>query len=269
MCDCGTLSLNIQAMSVRLDLKAFAQLLLLCSEAMDVLETIARRTANAEADESLHYNVALPRAAQLSIALSGLRMEAMYSKTRIEALSDAIFAIAMTLLVLELKVPEGIAHDQLWAALRSQGESWLAFLITFFIAARYWMLQHNVIALTGKFPRQAMVLTFLFLGLVTILPFSSSLVGHYGSNPLAFFLYCLNQTAIGAALIAKLEYLRRRDNIPKSPEMQYVRFRLYSLTGVMALTGCAATFIPLRYVFILPAVILLVSRRFLPKAPAA
>ena len=191
----------------------------------------------------------------------------MYSKTRIEALSDAIFAIVMTLLVLELKVPEGLAHAQLWHALQSQGESWLAFLITFYIAARYWMLQHNVIALTGSFPRQAMVLTFLFLGLVTILPFSSSLVGHYGSDPLAFFLYCANQTAIGLALIAKLEYLRRRDHIAKSHEMQLVRYRLYSLTGVMALTASTATFIPLRWIFIFPVSALILSRRFAPKAP--
>ncbi len=193
----------------------------------------------------------------------------MYSKTRIEALSDAIFAIVMTLLVLELKVPEGIAHGQLWAALHSQGESWIAFVITFYIAARYWMLQHNVIALTGNFPRQAMVLTFVFLGLVTILPFSTSLLGHYGSTPLAFALYCGNQTAIGAALIAKLEYLRRRDHLPKSTEMQRVRYVLYSLTGVMAITGCAATFVPLRYVFVFPFVALLISRRFLPKSSTA
>ena len=57
MCGCGTLSLNIQAMSLRLDMKAFAQLLILCSEAMDALETIARRTAN---DENLQPVCPLP-----------------------------------------------------------------------------------------------------------------------------------------------------------------------------------------------------------------
>jgi uncharacterized membrane protein len=147
----------------------------------------------------------------------------MYSKKRLEALSDGIFAIAMTLLVLELKVPTDFAHGQLWQALRLESNDWLAFLITFCIAARYWMLQHNVFMLTENFTHSAVVLTFTFLGLITILPFSSSLMGRYASEPLAFCLYCANQSAIGGVLIAKLEFLRIREHLKKSAEMQHVR----------------------------------------------
>jgi hypothetical protein len=46
LCGCGTLSLNVQALSLRLDMKAFAQLYLMCSEAMERLEHIARDEAN-------------------------------------------------------------------------------------------------------------------------------------------------------------------------------------------------------------------------------
>ncbi len=46
LCPCSTLTLNIQALSLRLDMKAFAQLFLMCSEAMDCLEHIARQEAN-------------------------------------------------------------------------------------------------------------------------------------------------------------------------------------------------------------------------------
>ena len=46
MCGCGTISLNVQTTSIRLDLQAFAQLLLLCSDAMDVLEAMARLSAS-------------------------------------------------------------------------------------------------------------------------------------------------------------------------------------------------------------------------------
>jgi uncharacterized membrane protein len=191
----------------------------------------------------------------------------MYNKTRLEALSDAIFAIAMTLLVLELKVPSEIVPGHLGQALDAGGEGWLAFLITFLIAARYWVLQHDVFRLTDKFTHHAVQVTFIFLLFVTILPFSSSLVGHHGSEKLAFFLYCANQAAIGGALIYKLEYLRIRNNIAPSPAMQYVRGRLFSLTGVMALTAIAVWFIPLRWVFIFPAAIVLATRSLIPKKP--
>jgi uncharacterized membrane protein len=187
----------------------------------------------------------------------------MYSKKRLEALSDGIFAIAMTLLVLELKVPTNFAHGQLWQALRLESNDWLAFLITFCIAARYWMLQHNVFMLTENFTHSAVVLTFTFLGLITILPFSSSLMGRYASEPLAFCLYCANQSAIGGVLIAKLEFLRIREHLKKSAEMQHVRSRLYSLTVAMALAGSLAWVIPIRYVWILPVCMLTLGRLLL------
>ena len=153
----------------------------------------------------------------------------MYSKHRLEGLSDAIFAIVMTLLVLELKVPTDVVHGHLWEALKLDGEDWLAFFITFLVSARYWIHQHDVFKLTDHYSHPAVVLTFIFLGLVTILPFSSTLVGRHASEPLALVLYCGNQTAIGIALIAKLEFLRRRDHIPKSAEMTRLRLRLYTI----------------------------------------
>jgi len=193
----------------------------------------------------------------------------MYSRNRIEALSDAIFAIAMTLLVLELKVPGEIAPGHLWEALRLDGEGWIAFIITFCIAARYWMLQHNVFQLTDKFSHQAVVITFAFLGLVTVLPFSSSLVGRHASEPIAFFLYCANQAAIGAALIAKVEYLRIREHIPKSAEMQHLRARLYALTGGMAIAAALAWLIPIRYAWIAPVLAVRVGSKLLFRKPSA
>jgi uncharacterized membrane protein len=193
----------------------------------------------------------------------------MYSKRRLEGLSDGIFAIAMTLLVLDLKVPTDFVHGQLWTALRLESTGWLAFLITFCIAARYWMLQHNVFKLTENYTHTAVVLTFTFLGLVTILPFSSSLIGRYASEPLAFALYCANQAAIGAVLIAKLEYLRIRERLRKSEEMQHVRSRLYSLTVAMALAGSLAWLIPIRISWILPAAVLTLGRGLLFRKHAA
>jgi uncharacterized membrane protein len=187
----------------------------------------------------------------------------MYNKNRLEALSDGIFAIVMTLLVLELKVPVDIVHGHLWESLRLEGENWVAFTITFCIAARYWMLQHNVFQLTDRFTHHAVIITFVFLGMVTILPFSSSLVGRHGSEPVAFFIYCANQAAIGAALITKLEFLRIRGKIPRTAEMQHLRMRLYTLTSGMAAAAGFAWVLPIRYVWIFPVAAINIGRRFL------
>jgi uncharacterized membrane protein len=186
----------------------------------------------------------------------------MYSKHRLEALSDAIFAIVMTLLVLELKVPNDVVHGQLWPALRLDGEDWVAFVITFFISARYWMLQHNVFKLTEGFTHHAAILTFLFLGFVTILPFSSTLLGRHISEPLAIILYLSNQAAIGLALIAKLEFIRLRDHIPKSLELTNLRLRLYTLTIVMIASAICIHFFPIRYLLSVPAIAAVISGFF-------
>jgi uncharacterized membrane protein len=191
----------------------------------------------------------------------------MYSKARLEALSDGIFAIAMTLLILDLKIPTDVAPGQLWHALAADRESWLAFLITFGISSRYWMLQHNVFRLTDKVHHHAALATFVFLGLVTVLPFSSALVGHHGSEPVGLSLYCANQSAIGMALLAKLESLRRHNRIVVTPEVRYLRARLYSLSGVMASIGIAAWIVPVRYVICIPLVFMVVSRWVMPKKP--
>jgi uncharacterized membrane protein len=191
----------------------------------------------------------------------------MYSKTRLEALSDAIFAIVMTLLILDLKVPGGVAPGHLWEALRADSEGWLAFVITFFISARYWMLQHDVFHLTEKLHRHAVVTTFIFLGLITILPFSSALVGHHGSDPVALSLYGANQAAIGIALIVKMEYLRHHNRVVNSAQLRYLRGRLISLSGAMVTLAVFVWFVPMRYLLFIPILFAVIAHRVLPKKP--
>jgi uncharacterized membrane protein len=192
----------------------------------------------------------------------------MYSKTRLEALSDAIFAIVMTLLILDLKVPANVAHGTLWEALKADSEGWMAFIITFCISARYWMLQHDVFHLTDKLHHQAVVVTFVFLGLITILPFSSALVGRHGSEPLAISLYGANQTAIGLALIVKMEYLRHQSKVINLAELRYLRGRLISLSGMMALLTVGVWILPTKYFLFLPIAFPILIHRVLPKKPA-
>ena len=95
----------------------------------------------------------------------------MFSKHRIEALSDAIFAIVMTLLVLDLKVPETIGPGGLLHALAADRATWASFFLTFLLASVFWVLQHQVFDLLEAISHQTLIPTFVFLGFVTILPF--------------------------------------------------------------------------------------------------
>ena len=72
-----------------------------------------------------------------------------FSKARIEALSDGVFAIAMTLLVLEIKVPElprDVAPAELWHATIEHWPIFFSFLVTFMLAGQFW-LSHHVLSL--------------------------------------------------------------------------------------------------------------------------
>ncbi|MEW1719928.1 TMEM175 family protein [Streptomyces sp. NPDC093109] len=104
---------------------------------------------------------------------------------RLFGLSDAVFAIAMTLLALDLRVPdlgasppdEAVRH-----ALAEQGSRYLSFLLSFYIAAVYWRRYRHETR-TVRVGRPALVrCTMLLLLAVSALPFASSLLGAYGGH---------------------------------------------------------------------------------------
>jgi uncharacterized membrane protein len=184
----------------------------------------------------------------------------MTSKHRLEALSDGVFAIVMTLLILDIKVPAGIAPGGLAAALRADSHQWISFAITFAIAAVFWNLQRRVFALVSDVTDVNIFLTFLTLAFVTMLPFSTSLWGHHLNERLAFFLYFANQFVIGAVLTAKLEIARGKGHVQAGPEFNYMRFRLYTVCAVMASASLASLYLPLEYTGFAPMVVALVAR---------
>jgi uncharacterized membrane protein len=162
-----------------------------------------------------------------------------------EALSDGVFAIVMTLLVLDLKVPTDSAPGQLGSALLKDWHEWVSFAITFTLASTFWMFQHRVFDLVKRIDTLSAVLTFLFLGFVSVLPFTTSLWGHHIKDPLAFVLYFLNQLALAAALTAKVELARARGELEAGPETGVMRLRLYLICLTMAVGAVSAAFVPL------------------------
>jgi uncharacterized membrane protein len=107
---------------------------------------------------------------------------------RIEAFSDGVFAIAVTLLVLELKVPqlaEEATNTALWAALLDRWPSYLAYLVSFATILIMWVNHHRLFTIIQRADSRFMFLNGLLLLLVTTVPFPTALLAEYLERPAA------------------------------------------------------------------------------------
>jgi len=119
--------------------------------------------------------------------------------SRILAFTDGVFAIAITLLVLQIEVPQGLTSngdfvnqlDDLWPDL-------FAFAISFIVIGIYWLNHHRLMRMVREYDHSLMGITMLYLFWVVLLPFSSQLIGEYGSKvSLSAVVYILNLGMIG------------------------------------------------------------------------
>ena len=163
----------------------------------------------------------------------------MVSKSRIEALSDGLFAIVLTLLVLEIKPPAGVEHGKLGAELAKDLTSWVSFAFTFMIGSIFWVDQHRVLKSLSEISHISLSLNLLFLAFVSVLPFSTSVWGRNPGEHLATTIYFANMFAGAAVLTVLVEAAVARKEVVKDSNLSAVRFRLPSLCVAF---GSAAIF---------------------------
>ncbi|MBS0535262.1 MAG: DUF1211 domain-containing protein [Proteobacteria bacterium] len=123
-----------------------------------------------------------------------------FPKARIDALTDGIFAFAMTLLVLEVRLPTDVTiHDsaELVARLRALGPEYLAYVISFFVLAAQWRAEIEL-RRVEEVAQDALGWSVVYLFFITSVPFSSSVVGRHGDLPPAVWLYAANMIVVAA-----------------------------------------------------------------------
>jgi TMEM175 potassium channel family protein len=98
---------------------------------------------------------------------------------RVEAFSDGVFAIAITLLVLELAVPKLRASESLWSALGEQWPSYAAYVVSFLVIGIIWANHHTVFTLIVTVDRMLLFLNLLMLLVVAALPWPTALLAEY------------------------------------------------------------------------------------------
>jgi len=136
-------------------------------------------------------------------ATGGRRLE------RIAALSDGVFAIAMTLIVLEIRVPDAgpIRSEQdLWNALLGLGPRLVTYFLSFLTLGIFWNGQQTQLNLFGSADRDLTWLQLAFLLAVTLVPFSTALLARFPTFRVAIVEYWLNIVLLGMTLLAGLQY---------------------------------------------------------------
>ena len=132
------------------------------------------------------------------------------AKNRIEALADGIFAVAMTLLVLDIKSPENREFEtaaDLVNYLVALEHSFAMYAISFFVLAIFWIWHHMLFHFVRHVDRRLLWLNIGFLLLVTFVPFSTDLLGDHGHLILPVLVYGANLLALGSLLAIQVRYL--------------------------------------------------------------
>ncbi|MCE9585421.1 TMEM175 family protein [Candidatus Nomurabacteria bacterium] len=131
--------------------------------------------------------------------------------TRLDELSDGIFAIVMTILVFDIRVPElstHVSNMELWSALQNIIPSFLSYILAFAMLFTYWRAHHFFVSVYAKNINVRLTninaLFFLFVGLV---PFSASLLGRHSENRLAIIIFGANAILIGLCLYWMRNYI--------------------------------------------------------------
>ena len=114
------------------------------------------------------------------------------SKSRLEFLFDGVFAIAMTILVLELKVPELADHHsahELGSALLLNWRIFLSYIISFFILSGFWIGHNALYAKLTRITKTVVAIHIWMLAWAAFVPFCAHLIGRYPGNQLALLIY--------------------------------------------------------------------------------
>jgi uncharacterized membrane protein len=115
----------------------------------------------------------------------------MVSADRLKAIADGVFAVAMTLLVLELVAPEanGITNKELNGLLLSMWPKFIAYVLSFLITGMYWLVHHSIFDAIRYYDATLAWINIMFLLLVALIPFTTSLLGEHFLQKTATMIY--------------------------------------------------------------------------------
>jgi len=160
--------------------------------------------------------------------------------------SDAVFAIAITLLVIEIKIPvketlvDGISDKSLLQALGHLIPKFIGFLITFMLVGVYWTIHHRMFGFVTSYTKKLLLLNLVFLFFVALMPFSTGFYSEYAGPelirqqlkiPLTF--YVLNFCCLGFLNHIMWRYVTNPKNKVAEPPVDPLTAKLAKLRSFL------------------------------------
>jgi uncharacterized membrane protein len=174
---------------------------------------------------------------------------------RLEAFSDGVFAVAITLLVLEINVPGG---EHLWHQLKDEWPSFASFFVSFWVIGIIWVNHHGLLDHLKRTDRPVLYLNLLVLMTVVFIPFSTALMADHlksgADEKVAALVYALAFLAMGIAFNLFWTYIvkHRRELGVEIPDEEVRRMSI----GFMI--GSPIYLVAVIMAFISPAVVLII-----------
>lgn len=166
-------------------------------------------------------------------------------KRRLESFSDGVFAIVITLLVLELKLP-AVSYDALGASLLQLLPSISAYVLSFLLIGMYWVFHHHAYTLIDGVDGVLLWLNIVFLLLISFMPFPTMMLGRCPGQTLPVVFYGCNLLLANLHGLAMLLYLKRAPQLASrrfTPALYRMQVRIYLVVNSLYVANIGLAFV--------------------------
>jgi uncharacterized membrane protein len=181
-----------------------------------------------------------------------------------------VFAVALTLLVLDIRLPEGLpapSNEVLAAQLSSLERHFVIYVVTFVVIGMYWINHHIQFHFIERTNRTLIWINLAYLMILSFLPFATDLVGDHARLELPCQIYGIALLALTAASFAHVEYLARHRSLASADfndDVVRLLRRRVALFAVVPIVSMAVAYVDTRmalYTYILLGVVHFVPGR--------
>jgi uncharacterized membrane protein len=166
--------------------------------------------------------------------------------SRIVAFTDGVFAIAITLLVLNLDAPD-LPDADLWGVIGDLSPDLFAYFLSFAVIGRYWIVHHRVFAEVQSFDGRLLALNLFYLAFIVLVPFTTEVLGNHGDTTEGVVLYAF---VLGVA--ASFNWLMIRHIVVRGHVRDEARLATSRFSDRSALALPAVFFLSIPVAFVSP-----------------